>query len=86
MNFKGSIGCDRLNEHIKFMNKNGVQTGIHYPISLPELECFKEYHTICENAKEFCSKCVSLPIFPYMTDDEIRLTLENHKNYLHQEQ
>jgi dTDP-4-amino-4,6-dideoxygalactose transaminase len=77
---------DDRNEYVKFMNKNGVQTGIHYPISLPELECFKEYHTICENAKEFCSKCVSLPMFPYMTDDEIRLTLENHKNYLHQEQ
>ena len=71
-------------DYIEYMNKNGIQTGIHYPISLPELECFKEYTggTFCINAKEFCKKCVSLPLFPYMTTDEIDFTLECHINYL----
>ena len=34
---------DDRDDYIKYMNENGIQTGIHYPISLPELECFKEY-------------------------------------------
>lgn len=71
--------------YIKFMNSNGVQTGIHYPIALPELECFKEYHIECKNAKVFCSKCVSLPMFPYMNALEIMTTLKSHIDYRHQE-
>ncbi len=78
---------DNRDEYIKYMNENSIQTGIHYPISLPELECFKEYidDTICINAKEFCKKCVSLPLFPYMTTDEIDFTLKCHINYHLQE-
>ena len=46
---------DDRDDYIKYMNENGIQTGIHYPISLPELECFKGYTggTICINAKDF---------------------------------
>ena len=75
---------DDRDDYIKYMNENGIQTGIHYPISLPELECFKEYigGAICINAKEFCKKCVSLPLFPYMTKDEINFTLKCHIDYL----
>ena len=67
--------------YIKYMNDKGVQTGIHYPIALPELECFKEFHSVCENAREFCKSCVSLPLFPYMTEDEIMFTLNCHRDY-----
>lgn len=77
---------ENRDSYIEHMKKNGIQTGIHYPISLPELECFKEFHIDCKHAKEFCSKCVSLPMFPYMTDDEIKATLESHKSFPHLEQ
>lgn len=72
-------------EYIKFMNNNGVQTGIHYPTALPDLECFKKFYTNCENARLFCKSCVSLPMFPYMTDEEVIFTLECHKSFLHRE-
>ena len=74
---------DDRDDYIKYMNENGIQTGIHYPISLPELECFKEYTggTTCINAKEFCKKCVSLPLFPNMKQEEVEFTLECHINY-----
>jgi len=74
---------DDRDDYIKYMNENGIQTGIHYPISLPELECFKGYTggTICINAKDFCKKCVSLPLFPCMTTDEIYFTLKCHTDY-----
>ena len=67
------------------MNNNGVQTGIHYPTALPDLECFKKFYTNCENARLFCKSCVSLPMFPYMTDEEVIFTLECHKSFLHRE-
>jgi dTDP-4-amino-4,6-dideoxygalactose transaminase len=52
------------------LKKNGVETNIHYPFSLPSLECFKEYRKECPNADLFCSMCVSLPLFPGMTGEE----------------
>lgn len=69
--------------YIEHMKKNGIQTGIHYPISLPELECFRDFQVECKHAKEFCSKCVSLPMFPYMTDHEIKSVLDSHKSFSH---
>jgi len=74
--------CDR-DEYIKFMNNNGVQTGIHYPTALPDLECFKKFYTNCENARLFCKSCVSLPMFPYMTDEEVIFTLGSRRNFYH---
>lgn len=71
--------------YIKYMNDKGVQTGIHYPIALPDLECFKEFQIPCENARKFCKSCVSIPLFPYMTDDEVNFTLECHRGYHLQE-
>lgn len=76
------ILIDDRDEYIKFMNDNGIQTGIHYPTSLPELKCNEKYYKDCPNAREFCSKCVSLPIFPYMTDDEINRVITNHNRYI----
>ena len=77
---------DNRDSYIEHMIKNGIQMGIHYPISLPELECFKEFYVECKHAKDFCSKCVSLPMFPHMTDDEIKAVLESHKSFPHLEQ
>jgi dTDP-4-amino-4,6-dideoxygalactose transaminase len=76
---------DNRDKYIKYMNNRGVQTGIHYPIALPDLECFKKFYTNCENARVFCQRCVSLPIFPYMTNEEVKFTLDCHKSFFRQE-
>lgn len=73
---------EERDKYIKFMNDSGVQTGIHYPHPLSELKCFDKYHILCKNAIEFCKKCVSLPLFPGMTDEELEFTLKSHTNYL----
>ena len=72
---------DDRDAYIKYMNEKGVQTNIQYPTSLPELTCFKEFETDCPNAREFSRKCVSIPIFPEMTTDEVRFTLDCHTSY-----
>ena len=62
------------------LNARGIETNIHYPIALPDLPCFKEYYTPCTNATEFCNRCVSLPLFPKMTDDEIHQIIESYNS------
>jgi dTDP-4-amino-4,6-dideoxygalactose transaminase len=56
---------------INYMKDNGIETNIHYPIALPNLNCFENYYKSCPNANRFCSNCVSLPLFPGMTEEEI---------------
>jgi dTDP-4-amino-4,6-dideoxygalactose transaminase len=56
---------------IEYMKQIGIETNIHYPIPLPHLECFKDYQRDCPVASTFCSQCVSLPLFPGMTEEEI---------------
>lgn len=68
-------------DYIKYMNEKGVQTNIQYPVSLPNSTCFKKYYRNCPNAEIFSQKCVSIPLFQGMTDEEIQFTLDCHINY-----
>jgi dTDP-4-amino-4,6-dideoxygalactose transaminase len=40
---------------INFMNKNGIETNIHYPIPLSNLKCFEKFYKLCPTALTFCS-------------------------------
>ena len=61
---------------INFMKSNGIETNIHYPIALPNLKCFEPFYRLCPIATTFCSRCVSLPLFPGMTEDEVDYIIE----------
>ena len=67
---------DNRDFFINFMKKNGIETNIHYPIALPNLKCFEKYRRRCPVAEKFCSMCVSLPLFPGMTDSEVDYMIE----------
>jgi len=74
---------DELQAHLK---KQGISTGIHYPIGLPFL---KAYAYLGHNLKDFPvtaenqQKILSLPIFPEMTDDQIDFVIENIHSFYH---
>ena len=51
-------------------NEEGIPSGIHYPIALPRIPLFnndKEF----PKAEKACSEILSLPIHPYLTEEEI---------------
>ncbi len=51
----------------------GIETGIHYPIPPHKQEAYKEYnHLALPTAEQLAGEVVSLPIAPYLTDDDIR--------------
>jgi dTDP-3-amino-3,4,6-trideoxy-alpha-D-glucose transaminase len=59
---------------------NGVQTGEHYPVALIEQPVLQMYTvdcgSDCRNAVRFCHSEVSLPIHPYLTDDEVSVVID----------
>ncbi len=64
------------------LEKNGIPTAVHYPIPLHLQECFQYlgYKKGDFPVSEIVSKeIMSLPINPYITDDEIKYISENLK-------
>ena len=55
--------------------KNKIYTGIHYPLSLPELPVFKKkYYSQCKkmNAVKWSKRIISLPLGEHLKESEIK--------------
>ncbi len=71
----------RRDECLKFLNDNGVDAKTHYSIAIHKQEGFpwnKEYSIVgsVANAERNAASCISLPMFPELTNDEIDCTIE----------
>ena len=59
------------------LNKHNIETGIHYPLSLPKL---KAYSYLNCNIDEFIackidSNLLSLPMHAYLSEEDVRLII-----------
>lgn len=62
---------DRINFQ-KYMEANGVQTIIHYPIPPHKQKCYQEMNSSCfELTEQIHNEVVSLPISPVLTEAEL---------------
>ncbi len=67
-----------------FLLSNGIETGIHYPISLPMLQAYK-YLNQAENTKvanNISSQIISLPIGETLTIDQIKYVCDKIHQFL----
>lgn len=58
----------------EYLESNGVKTGIHYPICLPELEAYRHLKLNMNNfpnSRKFAGEVLSLPMFPEMTEEQL---------------
>jgi dTDP-4-amino-4,6-dideoxygalactose transaminase len=45
---------------------------VHYPASIPEQPAYAQFtRSPCPNASTWSARCVSVPCFPELTDDEV---------------
>jgi dTDP-4-amino-4,6-dideoxygalactose transaminase len=60
---------------VKFLNDNGVGTGIHYPIPIYKQEIYQKlgYNMHCPKTEEASNKVVSLPVHPSITEKELAI-------------
>ena len=67
----------------KYMSLNDIQTGIHYPISLPKLKAYEYLHSDSENFKA-CKEesfLVSIPIGEHLEESEVSKIISVINNY-----
>lgn len=69
------IALDRRDSFLKHMSERDVAIAIHYPTAIPDQPALStvrfEMADPCENARRLCASEASLPIHPYLTDEEV---------------
>lgn len=62
----------------KHLRDQGVETGIHYALSLPEHKYLREHgvDTGCPVAEAACRRVVSLPCYPGLSDESMRRVID----------
>lgn len=68
-----------------FLRENGVASGIHYPIALPNLKAYEHLgHSESDfpEASRASKEIVSLPMFPELTEEQINFVAEKIGSFL----
>lgn len=86
------VRAEKRDQLANFLKSQGIETAIHYPVALPNMEAYKylnyQFHDF-PIASDYQGKILSLPIYPELTEDIIRYivskieffyTIENGKN------
>lgn len=67
----------------KYLKEQGVDTGIHYPIALPNLQAYRylgHQHGDFPIASAYSNEIMSLPMFPELTQEQIAYVCYHLKN------
>jgi dTDP-4-amino-4,6-dideoxygalactose transaminase len=63
------------------LDEQNIQHGIHYPILIEEMDMYQALSEPNERAVEYSNKMVSLPIHPFMTNDEVTYLCKKINEY-----
>jgi dTDP-4-amino-4,6-dideoxygalactose transaminase len=65
----------RVDDRVRFcaaLHEAGVATGVHYPLALTQQPAYRRFgRRECPNAERWAAQCVSVPIFPELTEAEV---------------
>jgi dTDP-4-amino-4,6-dideoxygalactose transaminase len=73
------VSGDRRGELQAHLQSKGISTGIHYPIALPNLKAYAYLNHRGDDfpgATKAAQEIVSLPMYPELTEDDIRYISE----------
>jgi dTDP-4-amino-4,6-dideoxygalactose transaminase len=75
------------NDLIDFLNKNGIEIGIHYPIALPKLAAYKYYKgdTNSFNSMKYDSQILSLPVSEHLDEKDIFKIIDVIKSFFNEQ-
>lgn len=63
------------------LDENGIQWGFHYPICIEEMPMYKELRVPNKRSIDLSRHMVSLPIHPFMTEEEVLYLCETINQY-----
>lgn len=68
---------------VMYLSNKNIQTSIYYPRTLHEQGAFSDLKAVveCKNAVDVSKRVLSIPIHPYMTDDEVLYVVEAIRSF-----
>jgi len=76
------IASDLRNELKEYLDKNGIETIIHYPLPIHKQKAYEEYNSLkLPNTERAANRVLSLPIHPYMEENEVRYVIDKIKEF-----
>ncbi len=78
------VAADKRDALRDFLKARGIATGIHYPVSLPQVNAYQFMgHKVGDFpiADTYMDTSLSLPIFPELTTEEVQYVVENIKAF-----
>ena len=68
-----------------YLEKNGIQCGIHYPIPIHLQPIYQELYGFKQgtypNSEQLCMTCLSLPMFPELSSNQLEFVSEKVHNF-----
>ena len=75
---------DELREHLK---KKGVATGVHYPLPIPMQPVYVQMYGFKAGeypvSEQASKQCLSLPMYPFLSKDEVAFVCEGIEEFCH---
>lgn len=75
-----TVRCSNRNEIHNKLKEKGISAGVHYPITIPSQRCMKDLgypKGSFANSEKASDEVLSLPIYPELTESEIRYIAAN---------
>jgi len=72
---------------IEYLNAQGIQTAIHYPVPLPFMPAYSYLNHSKSDfpvAAEYMNEILSLPMYPEITEEQIRYVIDTIKEFYEQ--
>ena len=68
----------------QYLKENGIPSMVYYPKPMHEQKAFEEYKSkmVLGNTKQLCNTVLSIPMHPYITEQEISEVVDNIIKYI----
>jgi dTDP-4-amino-4,6-dideoxygalactose transaminase len=79
-----TVQCEDRDRFMNYLTKNGISCAIHYPISIPKQKLYMDkfnYQEIWPVAESLCSNCLSIPVHPGLTREQLQYIVEVVNDY-----
>lgn len=75
-----AVRCPRRDELAEHLNKNGIEAGVHYPVPIHLQPVYRQLYSFKGGefpvSEALANEMISLPMFPDMSEDEVKRVAE----------
>jgi perosamine synthetase len=80
-----AVRCSKRDELAEYLNKNGIEAGVHYPVPIHMQPIYKQLYGFKGGefpvSEVLANEMISLPMFPEMSKDEVERVAEEVGNF-----